>query len=440
MANFTEFYVTKGANASDNNGGGPSLGAQDGPVFTSLNTSSSSDGLTLTGAAGWVGASVGDFVCFDPTGNCDYCRITNISGNDLTVTPAVTPNLTIKVANVGGAWATIDHAMSTMGSGGVANWVNAAGDMPRCNIKYSATSYAESAILDNSGTHEYHLIFSGYYSTPGDDAMNGSTFTPPHMDAGASGATNGVLEAASKNWFVFENISVESTQSSIDGVYVNSTLVSLRRIKINCHGANTNQRGINTYGSVSIEDCWIVEATDTGIYAYYGPGGVSGCRIDKTYNYGIYTSYNYGAVAHNLIADVGTSGVYYYRGNGQVCNNTIYYCGQRRAVWGSGIVVVDPTTYVQGAIYNNIIVDSNGYGIELYASQGQYLQRVHHNAFYSNDSGETDDQVPYASDNVTLTADPFTNAAGGDFTLNSTAGGGAACKAAGFDMGESIGG
>lgn len=33
---------------------------------------------------------------------------------------------------------------------------------------------------------------------------------------------------------------------------------------------------------------------------------------------------------------------------------------------------------------------------------------------------------------VTLTADPFVNAAGGNFSLNATAGGGAACRAAGF--------
>ena len=33
---------------------------------------------------------------------------------------------------------------------------------------------------------------------------------------------------------------------------------------------------------------------------------------------------------------------------------------------------------------------------------------------------------------ITLTADPFTNAAGGDFSLNSLSGGGAACKAAGL--------
>jgi len=31
MASFTEFYVTKGGSASNLNGGGPNLGAGDGP-------------------------------------------------------------------------------------------------------------------------------------------------------------------------------------------------------------------------------------------------------------------------------------------------------------------------------------------------------------------------------------------------------------------------
>jgi hypothetical protein len=40
--------------------------------------------------------------------------------------------------------------------------------------------------------------------------------------------------------------------------------------------------------------------------------------------------------------------------------------------------------------------------------------------------------LPNVEGFVALTADPFTNAAGGDFSLNSAAGGGAACRGAGF--------
>lgn len=58
------------------------------------------------------------------------------------------------------------------------------------------------------------------------------------------------------------------------------------------------------------------------------------------------------------------------------------------------------------------------------------------NAYGSNTSGARGGiwpASPAANPDVTLTADPFTNAAGGDFTLNGTAGGGAALKAVGYE-------
>jgi len=53
----------------------------------------------------------------------------------------------------------------------------------------------------------------------------------------------------------------------------------------------------------------------------------------------------------------------------------------------------------------------------------------HNNAFGANASGSVG-WVASPGD-VTLTADPFTNSAAGDYSLNGTAGGGAACKGAG---------
>lgn len=54
-----------------------------------------------------------------------------------------------------------------------------------------------------------------------------------------------------------------------------------------------------------------------------------------------------------------------------------------------------------------------------------------YNAYGANVTGPRDNVGVMAGD-VTLTGDPFTNKAGGDFSLNSTAGAGAACKQVGF--------
>ncbi len=54
-----------------------------------------------------------------------------------------------------------------------------------------------------------------------------------------------------------------------------------------------------------------------------------------------------------------------------------------------------------------------------------------YNAYYAN-GGTNLLNVTAGSNSVTLSADPYTNAAGANYSLNSTAGGGAACKDVGF--------
>jgi len=56
---------------------------------------------------------------------------------------------------------------------------------------------------------------------------------------------------------------------------------------------------------------------------------------------------------------------------------------------------------------------------------------VDFNAVGGNTSGNYS-QIPSGPHDVTLTGDPFTNAAGNDFSLNNVAGAGAACRNAGF--------
>lgn len=79
----------------------------------------------------------------------------------------------------------------------------------------------------------------------------------------------------------------------------------------------------------------------------------------------------------------------------------------------------------------NVIVESNGgFGIDNTSTTANSWQR--NLAYRSNTSGnvQTPGQVD-ESGAVTLTADPFVDSANGDFRLNTTAGGGAACRGAG---------
>jgi hypothetical protein len=81
-------------------------------------------------------------------------------------------------------------------------------------------------------------------------------------------------------------------------------------------------------------------------------------------------------------------------------------------------------------IRNNIFTNNGGYGINCTASWHEDAD-IDYNAYRSNTSGARNNLTAGAND-VTLSADPYTNEAGDDYTLNATAGGGAACKDAGY--------
>jgi hypothetical protein len=84
------------------------------------------------------------------------------------------------------------------------------------------------------------------------------------------------------------------------------------------------------------------------------------------------------------------------------------------------------TTAGLGIWTNNIFYGNGGWGIN-----GIPSGIVGFNAFGANSSGAVNGAYNNLS-TVTLSADPFTDSAGGDYSLNATAGGGAACKNAAY--------
>ena len=81
------------------------------------------------------------------------------------------------------------------------------------------------------------------------------------------------------------------------------------------------------------------------------------------------------------------------------------------------------------SIENSIIYGNGGYGIDCAASP--YFTTLKNNAYGANTAGNKRNVIAGLNE-VALTASPFTNAAFGDFSLNATAGGGAACKGVGL--------
>ncbi len=82
-------------------------------------------------------------------------------------------------------------------------------------------------------------------------------------------------------------------------------------------------------------------------------------------------------------------------------------------------------------LYNCLAAGNAGYGYSTSAAAPDIV--LVNCAGYNNTSGNYNaSQVTNINSFQALTGDPFTNAAGGDFSLNNTAGAGAACRAAGM--------
>jgi len=90
-----------------------------------------------------------------------------------------------------------------------------------------------------------------------------------------------------------------------------------------------------------------------------------------------------------------------------------------------------PTVY---DLENNIIYGNGGYGVNAAATCWVIPGT---NAFGDNDSGDWHASAVklVAGSDIALSADPFTDSANDDYSLNNDAGGGAACRNAGFQWG-----
>ena len=114
-----------------------------------------------------------------------------------------------------------------------------------------------------------------------------------------------------------------------------------------------------------------------------------------------------------------SDGIYFNSyGANQACNNICF---------GNGRDGIRFDSYAMCDLcYDNILVNNVGNGIRL-PPYGTRTDQFDNNAFYGN--GARTDRA--GSVDIVLTANPFVNSAAADFRLNTTAGGGAACRAAG---------
>lgn len=310
--------------------------------------------------------------------------------------------------NIGGAFLTLAAMLAIMTVSGMTAYVKAGSG-------YTIGTGLTTSSSPSLGSHQNVI---GYTNTLTDGGR--VTITA------SAGIT--MLTCAGSGWkwsnFIFDANNVASTNGvNLSGTWSNHLW--------NCIVKNCKGYGVTVGGQGSgIDNCEVTGcATGTAAVVLAEFASVLNCAIHDNTIPGISAGSNSATVQASLIYNntgASSDGIIFTGGgahSGKFIGNTIY---------GNGRDGLRLATYPASIVSGNIFVGNGGYGFNSASlSPARDNPMNHHNAFYNNTSGARNNASAGPGD-VTLTGDPFTNAAGGDFSLNSTAGAGAAARAAAF--------
>lgn len=294
-------------------------------------------------------------------------------------------------------------------------------------INVKAGTYTVTATLTLT---QANLIIQGYQTTPGDGgtkplittatnsvnlfscSSNGGVQRWDNLSLSHTAGTraNGIWQSATHGttqfWVVlgciFDGFTVAINSDNNAGFDVSNIDVVNTEIK-NCTVTGTgNASAVNSNtGKLYISGCYFHSATGSAYHVWSGSGVTITQLIDS------------------ILAAGAGGGI---RANGDllvdhcdIANNSLI-----------GINFVGGTLKVD----NSIIYGQGTNGISNSAGNAVGVTVSRNNAFGANTSGNS--SWAGSPGDVALSADPFTNSAGGDYSLNSTAGGGAVAKGAGF--------
>jgi len=430
---FSEYRVTKGASASNVNGGGPRFGANDGPTYalaagangaTAVDNGANSDVTDLSGGK-WGDTQVDDMLCFDTAGLKEFAMVMaiDVGANENLIT--VFPQLTAaaeKACNVCGAWKSVNHAAATAAN---ATFTNAAADPIRVSI--GPGTYAPSDGPDSDEVEFLHagmvgqpITFEGYKTNPGDlDTGVKEDFPTIDGEAGALQAGT-LLMGAGIDYLRVRNLHILAETASKRCISTSSDSSVFERLWLKATGTSAHALFITAGYYNYLHDIYVESAKGYGIYSTQGDC-ISSCHI-QTAGTGIHAG-SYSKVVNCIIEGITSGNCLEVGGNNIFVDGCIFYgCDH-----GSGIKVTSSTLL---QVTNCIFDTMNQYAIE--GSATTFITEAH-NSFRSCSQGVRDANI--RSDpvgNTTHGADPFVDAAGHDFSLNNNDPGGAQLRVNGF--------
>lgn len=336
-----------------------------------------------------------------------------------------------RIASVAANQATLDRNCSSGGAvSGCTGYLGGAMATPKAAIEAAAASntihvkaatYTQTAtITPVAGTAGDWTVISGYNAARGDlDAVNDYANFPVLQTASGSA----VVLTVSSQYVHVRNLTLDGGDLSTKCVTTSSysRLENLKAIRF-----TTN--GIHPGASLALH-CLVTAGKAGSAAGFYSedPTYFADCRATANPCAGF--TINGAAAVLRCVSDGNTGASsdgflsnYIYGGRFEHC---VAYGNGR-----DGFRFGHANATDMALVRNGIAAANTGYGIR---STGVTLTNgiADYNAFYLNTAGIRSG-LPAGSHDVTLSGDPFTNAAGGDFSLNATAGAGAACRAAGF--------
>jgi hypothetical protein len=386
-------------------------------------------GTGLTSAtASFTSAIVGNIIYLSGSGvTTGWYEVTGYSSG-LGITLDRSPGtFTGATMNIGGALA--DVMPGTTGSGSTANsfpWVN----YNTIWIKATgAMSVTDTLYLNGNSGAAYDLSFIGYGTARGDGvhaswttAIQTNIFTVGYnyyynltLLNIAFSSTNGspyscLFSAGVGVGIYIENCTFDGFYSAIDGS--GSSLLNVTMVS--CEVKNCTNNAVYPNGNFLAIACYFHSNTSYG--AYLDSGSFPGAAAIK-FSRCVFAANGVGVQNQNN------------QGLQVVFDNCAFYDNT-----GDGYTQANNGNPNQLVFQNCIFYGNGGYGINFTGvSQSNFpVAFVTDCAFGDNTSGARANFSAGSGTDITLTADPFTSGGTGDFSLNSTTGGGTSCKGAGF--------
>jgi hypothetical protein len=415
---------------SDTNGGGFVAGSsgtdysQQNSANSGGNNSSTTDAVcagntTVTSAtASFTSAIVGNIIYL----NGSWYQVTVFTNSTTISIDRNGPNTTGITMNIGGA---------------LAHWVTALAASVSDNIIWIKATGSDVLTTNGVGSASQTDIWViGYTTSRGDGGQ--ATITT---------ATNSTIlfqfsAGAGTRWLLQNLILTNTAGTRANGIKANLAVATQEGLNIiNCvfdgfdEAINAANSGFNAgISGLVVLNTEIKNCTSHGAELSQNPTFFMGCFIHDNGGDGIFVSQNDNTPGDNIFERC----VFYNNTlNGFRCNqvdntertNSRFINCAFVSNTLDGIRLDPSSGFITPTVINSILYGNGGWGINSFQITTPVVSW--NNAYGDNTSGATTGWVTDINP-VTLTTNPFTNPSGGDFSLNSTSGGGAACKTAGY--------